>query len=334
VLKPRAVLVVVCLLSGSCGPSLGRRGTLGFAYHATDQLLAGSMERPLARGTEARAVVYAPRQRGARPHVVWGRKTLSSPEAIQVESATTSDCAVLQVLGVHGSRVRLRGVSVGRSELTVHTARGADVIAVTVAETHHVELDHVAWAEPGVGPGRTVLLAGGTVHFIARRVDARGRAMAGLHPAGEIAVSPGSRARIVDRRDDESHLRLALGQPGRLAITPRVGTGYVFEVVPVLRVSTLSVDFVRARGAAGPVRLGRSDAIWLRVTARTGDGQWALGLDGPLQLRSATPARCRLRSLARWFGDGLFALRGVTAGECRLEARLGAVSREVRVAVE
>jgi hypothetical protein len=330
----RAALVLGCLLAGGCGPTLGRHGRLGFAYHAGDELLWSSMERPLARGARAIAVVHASRRPGARPTVVWGRRTLASPKPVRVDSATASNPDVLQVLGTNDDRVELRGLSAGRSDLTVHTARGSDTITVTVATTHHLELDHAAWARAGIGPGQSVLLAGGVVHFAARRVDARGRALAGLDPAREVDVAPASRARTTRREGDGSHLRLALGQPGRLTLTPRAGTGYRLEVVPLERVSALSIEFIRARNVTGAAGLRRGDAIWLRVDARTRDGQWALGLDKLLQLRSATPSRCELRSLSRWLGDGLFALRGLAPGECRLQARLGAASATASVTVE
>jgi hypothetical protein len=72
--------------------------------------------------------------------------------------------------------------------------------------------------------------------------------------------------------------------------------------------------------------LGVGNSHLFRVDARSKDGRYVLGLDGVLEVSSQTPDICETVSLAQLTSDGLYAVRGLKAGICKLTATLGEAS--------
>jgi hypothetical protein len=331
----RVVLTVfIVLVAAACAPTYGQRGELGFAYGADDAISYVSVRRPLAVGCEAEIVVYAPEKKEESPDIVWGEKKVRSPKRIEVTSARSENTDVLEVVDIDGARVRLRGQTPGETALRVETESGEDVIAVEVAETHHVELDHLAWASRKASASSTVLLRGGTAHFALERKSDDGRTLACYGSGDAVEISPNDGARIVNRARDMGHMRLAVAQPKQLSVVPRASSGYVFETMSPEAVASLDIDFVRSDDERKPLVLDVDDSALLRVHARTRDGRYVLALDGLLELESQTPEVCETASLAQITSDGLYAVRGLDQGTCELTAKLGEQRTSAELPVE
>ncbi|MGM0557906.1 MAG: pilus assembly protein N-terminal domain-containing protein [Myxococcota bacterium] len=327
------LLAILAAAASACAPTAGKHGELGFTYAAEDSIGYVSPRRALARGCQADIVAYASDAKEDKTDIVWGDEVLRQAKRIDVEGATSSNPQVLEVLGTDGARVRLLGKSVGASELHVVTAGGEDVIDVDVAETHRVELAHLAWESEKATPAKTVLMQGGTVHFTLSRKDVDGRRLACYEPAGAVDVEPADAVDIVNRDRDMGHLRLSVAAPERVSVVPSRGSGFDFETVSASDIRSVELDFVRGKEATGsPVlAVGKSDLF--RVDVRSKDGRYVLGLDGALEVTSQTPQICETASLAQLTSDGLFAVRGLAAGTCKLSASLGdaAASRSIEI---
>ena len=328
------LLTALALGLVACAPTYGKRGALGFAYGAEDKIAYISVRRALEVGCEAEIVVYAPDEKQEEPDVVWGEKKVRSARPIEVESARSQAPDILEVVRTSGSRIRLRGAKAGTAELRVETEKGKDVIEIEVAQLHHGELDHLAWASDKASPSNTVLMRGGTAHFAFRRKDADGKSMACFETADAVELDPPDGARIVNKPRDMGHLRLEIGETDRVSILPRNSSGYVFPTATAADIDTVQFDHIGDRHPDDTTRIDVDDSVLFRVDVRTRGDRYALALDGALTVESLTPEICETASLEQLTSDGLYAVRGLTEGTCRLEASLGDATDTVELEVE
>lgn len=327
------VSLLAALAGAACTVSAGQHGRLGFSYSTGDELLPASMELGIAAGEDIDVVVFAAREPDGKPKVsAFDRSRLWRGSVLEqaIIRAESTDSNVLAVGAIDGSRVRVRAGRSGTAELTVHTARGSDTIAIEVARVGHVEIRHWAWElAPQLGPARTVLVRGGTAHFAIRRIAADGSPLTGYGVADSVALGPPGVASIVRSDRDAQHLRLRILASGsgavadRLTLTPVGGTGLSFEVIEATDVARLTIVGAVLDQPEPDPQQSVGDERFVQVFAFTRDGRRVLGLDGSVRVEAAPAEICRIRSVSTVLGDGHFLVRAEAPGACVVTARIG-----------
>ena len=332
-------------LVSACTVSAGKHGRLGFAYASDDGLVSASMTLGLAQGQDVDVVVFAARDPAGQPVVSaldksrLERSSLVEVPVLQVESAAP---AVVEVMHVSGSHVRIFGRTRGTAALTVHTARGTDTIPIRVVPVSHVEIRHFAWLmDREFDPARTVLVRGGIAHFSIRQVAADGRSLTGYGASDVISLAPAGIATVVNASNDSQHLRIMLAdsrpragagvdggvdraggnrEASRLAVIPQGGTGLSFELIEPDEIVRVRIE---SPLAPSPARLSVGADRLLESLVFSRDGRRVLGLDGVLTVLADTRATCEIHSVSSILSDGYHVVRGKSPGPCAITAVVG-----------
>lgn len=310
----RLILATIVLAAACVLPVAGTRQKLGFSVTDSGHALSSIVE-----GEDIAITVYAPQNPTANNnHLVQQRGKLRlRGEPTDVARASSWSPEVVEVLGVDGSQVRLRGLKAGIAELEVATATWSDQITLRVEPVLGAEFLH---DNKQLRPRDFVLVAGGLMSFDVRRWGESGPVM-GYGLLAFVNVEPSTAGKLARDPAAVQELKLKIGAPGSLTLRPLVGEPLTLEVVQLPQDLVFELQLVPEAKPEG--------GFFVLSTAEVADGPTLLGWESLMTLSSTTPEVC---TVERRVGPAAL-VRTLQSGSCKVAATLGPRTSQVSVEV-
>lgn len=288
----------------------GKNDILAFQWDVESQLIPPSFATNLAAGTRAGVRVLA---------------SETDTTGVNVIHAESSNPAVVEVQGTAGNIITLEGIAPGTAEISVRSVGGDDVFDVSVSALGLIDLDHPgAVAAEADAKG----MVGGTARFRMVLKDASGGILIGQGEAVEdgITVDP-SNALQLGANQEVGSLALTFSAPGTFTLTGTGDTALTMDVVADADVTAL--EWTGLDNLTLPV--GASSVGYLRGV--TGEGDKVVGVAALATVTSSAPQICSITPNVR-LGEGVYTIRGVSAGACQITASLGERADTAPVTIE
>ncbi len=278
----------------------GEEGLVRFTYEDPMSTFGANLDTAIAVGTRATLDV----------------QSINATAGVRVRGASFDTAGVAEVVGSEMNTLTLEGQAPGEARLVIETDRGADATTIRVEEA--------AWIGVHAAQANEKVLIGGIETLTIERRNSVGQTLVGVAPA-ELAIAPSDVGERVDGADSEFRLRYTTA--GGQSFTVGDAT-VVREVVTADAVAML--DF--ASQIEGSAIAAGGEALGL-IQAEAADGAAIGAIEGALAITSLTPEICSAGYRPVVGMPGL-AIEGLSAGDCVVEGRIGALAETLTISID
>lgn len=304
VVVPISFVIVAALAAGCDQVAEGKRELVAFGFDADTQLIPAAFSTSIGKGLRVGVRVYA------------AEKDTTPVPVLDAESA---DPRIAEVRGTAGNLITLEALAVGTVEIGVAVAAGEDAFDVTVKELSKVDLAYPGFLVPD-NP-KSLGVQGGTARFGTTLKDAAGAVLVGY---GDVPVIIAPSGAAVATSKEVGYLEVQFATTGSVDITGQGDDKLTMEVVPQSALTGLEWSKL------SDVKVGQITAGILRGV--TADSEKVVGVASLATVTTTNPGICAVE-LAPNLGEGVFNVRGVSAGDCQIAATIGALAGRATFAV-